>query len=179
MTSAKGSLAAVTGRDSGEVQAAFAAIANELLAKSLRVVGVVSEALAPPHGTCTAGFLRDIASDARFKIYLQHAPLDTSCHLDESGVNAACRHLLPQIPSCDLVIMSKFGKLEASGAGLAPAFEAAIKARKPVLTSVSERHWAAWRAFAPGAANLGGDEPAIQSWLEKLRPPMGDAPKAN
>ncbi|WP_374306870.1 DUF2478 domain-containing protein [Methylocella sp.] len=179
MTSANGSLAAVTGRDSGEVQAAFVTIANELLAKNLRVVGVIGEALALPHGICTAGFLRDIASDAKFKIYLQNAPRDTSCHLDENGVNAACRHLLPQIPSCDLVIVSKFGKLEASGAGLAPAFEAAVKACKPVLTSVSERHWAAWRAFAPGAANLGGDAPAIQSWLEKLRPSVCDAPKAN
>jgi hypothetical protein len=38
---------------------------------------------------------------------------------------------------CELVVLSKFGKLEAAGEGLAPAFKAALDARLPLLTSVS------------------------------------------
>jgi hypothetical protein len=167
MTTPSGaSIAAIVGSDSRSVQSLFAAIAGDLRAEGLRVIGVVSETHGLADRTCSAGFLRDIVSCAQFPIYLQEPPRDTSCHLDESGVDAACRRLLPQIPGCDLVIISKFGKLEAGGGGLTPAFEAAINAHKPILTSVSELHLAAWRAFAPEAADVPCDGPAIRCWWE-------------
>jgi hypothetical protein len=162
------SIAAIVGSDSRAVQAMFAAVAGDLGAEGLRVVGVVSEAHGLPDRTCAAGFLRDIASRAQFSIYLQDAPRQTSCHLDESGIDAACRQLLAQIPGCDLLIISKFGKSEAGGGGLTPAFEAAIKAHKPILTSVSELHLAPWRAFAPDATDVPCDGPAVRSWWETV-----------
>jgi hypothetical protein len=77
--------------------------------------------------TCAAGFLRDIASGAQFSIYLQEPPRHTPCHLDEAGIDAACRQLLPQVLDSDLLLISKLGKSEAGGGGLTPAFETAIK----------------------------------------------------
>lgn len=165
-------IAAVVGGDSRIVQSLFAAVAGELRAEGLRVIGVVGEAHGLPDRTCGAGFLRDIASQAQFSIYLEDPPRDTSCHLDESGVDAACRQLLPRIPDCDLLIISKFGKLEAGGGGLRPAFEAAIKAHKPILTSVSQLHLAAWLAFAPDAADLPCDASAVRRWLESQPSPV-------
>jgi hypothetical protein len=47
----------------------------------------------------------------------------------------------------DLVLLSKFGKLEAAGDGLVCAFEAAIEACVPLLTSVSPALDEAWRKF--------------------------------
>ena len=134
---------------------------------------MVSETHGLSDRTCSAGFLRDIASGTQFSIYLQDAPRGTSCDLDEGGIDAACRQLLPQIPGCDLLIMSKFGKSEAGGGGLAPAFEAAIKAHKPILTSVSELHLTAWRALAPKAADLPCDGSAVRRWWESVRPATG------
>lgn len=164
------STAAIVGSDSRTVQNMFAAVAGDLRTEGLCVVGVVSEAHGLPDRTCAAGFLRDIASRAQFSIYLQDAPRQTSCHLDESGIDAACLQLVPQIPGCDLLIISKFGKSEAGGGGLTSAFEAAIKAQKPILTSISELHLAAWRAFAPDAADVPCDGSAIRRWWEAVSP---------
>jgi len=61
-------------------------------------------------------------------------------------------------------VLSKFGKLEAAGQGLFPAFEAAAAAGKPVLTSVSSKHRDAWRAFAPDADFIQADEAALTEW---------------
>jgi nucleoside-triphosphatase THEP1 len=52
---------------------------------------------------------------------------------------------------CDLVLLSKFGTLETMRAGLAAAFEAAIAAHKPVLTTVSDRHRDPWQTLTPEA----------------------------
>jgi hypothetical protein len=174
----KAKIAAVVGGHSRTAQTLFAAVAGELRAEGLHVVGVISEAHGIPDRTCRAGFLRDIAFGAQFSIYLPDPPRDTSCHLDESGIDAASRQLLPQISSCDLLIISKFGKSEAGGRGLTPAFEAAIKAHKAILTSVSELHLAAWRALAPDAADLSCDELAIRRWWETVNPATARVAKA-
>lgn len=44
------------------------------------------------------------------------------------------------------------------------AFEAAMAAGKPVLTTVSDKHRDAWHGFAPDAVFLPANELAIQSW---------------
>jgi Protein of unknown function (DUF2478) len=44
------------------------------------------------------------------------------------------------------------------------AFDAAVAARKPVLTASSENHIDVWRAFAPGAVTLAADISALQKW---------------
>jgi len=110
-------IAAVVGCGSRSVQDLFAAVAGELIADGMRVIGVVSETHGLPDRTCSAGFLRDIVTREEFPIYLQDPPADTSCHLDEGGLEAASRRLLPRIPRCDLLIISKFGKSEA-GSGV-------------------------------------------------------------
>ena len=164
MALSSASIAAIVGGGSRSVQGLFAAVAGDLRAAGLRAIGVVSETHGLPDRTCSAGFLRDIASAAQFPIYLQDPPRDRSCHLDESGLDAASRQLLPQIADCDLLIISKFGKSEVGGGGLTPAFEVAIKAHKPILTSVSDLHLAAWEDFAPHAARLPCDESAVRRW---------------
>jgi len=72
--------------------------------------------------------------------------------------------VLKQIELCDLVVLSKFGKLEAASGGLIGAFQAAIAASKPILTSISDKHLDAWRAFAPTAQTLPANSAALQDW---------------
>jgi hypothetical protein len=79
-------------------------------------------------------------------------------------VAAACASLLGHLEGSDLVILSKFGKLEAAGQGLFPAFQAAIAAGRRLLTSVSSKHGDVWRALAPDAALLEADEAALTAW---------------
>jgi hypothetical protein len=74
---------------------------------------------------------------------------------------------------CDLVVLSKFGKLEAANSGLADAFRAAIEADVPVLTALSPAGETAWQAFAtPLFVTLPADTAAIDAWWQRVRSPV-------
>ncbi len=171
MTPSTQRVAAVAGGDGAAVQALLAATIAEWRAAGAKIVGVLGELHGLPDRTCGAGFLRDVAFDRPYPIYLEAAPSRTSCHLDAAGVAKACAAILGQIPTSDLVVLNKFGKLEAMGEGLAAAFELAIGAGKPVLTTVSAKHREAWRTFAPQAVFLDADRAALQNWWRAMRAP--------
>lgn len=163
--------ATLAGADGPTLQALLAASVAEWKAAGLRVAAVIAEAHNLPDRTCSAGFLRDIASGTAYSMFLEAPPAGTSCHLDAAGVDGACAALLGQIPASDVVVLSKFGKLEAAGGGLAPAFATAIAAGKPVLTTVSDLHRDAWDRLAPDAIRLPADAAAIRNWWVSAAPP--------
>ncbi len=167
MRSKSRNIATVQGMDRKAVQMFLSEMADEWRAGDMKVIGVTAQGSGPPDRTCTAGFLRDIESGDRFQIYLEEQPTDTSCDLDASGVDAACASVMEQIATGDLVVLSKFGKLEAEGRGLFPAFETAIAAGVPVVTTVSPKHRKAWQAFAPDAVSLDAEKSALTDWLSR------------
>jgi hypothetical protein len=73
---------------------------------------------------------------------------------------------------CDLVVLSKFGKLEAeNGSGLLAAFVAALESGVPVLTAVSPHRLAQWDAFAaPYYETIGPSLDAIAAWWSAQSP---------
>src|SRR5262249_18426782 len=152
-TSAAGQFAALIG-DGAATQTLLAEVVADWHAAGARIAGVLAETHGLPDRVCGAGFLRDIASGEPYQIYADAAENSASCHIDASGVADACAGVLGQIPASDLVVLNKFGKLEATGQGLAPAFNAAVAARKPLLTTISKNHVEAWRAFASGSVVL-------------------------
>ncbi len=164
MSTGSSQVAVVQSTDGDNIQRLFAAVAADCRSAGMRVAGVIAEAHGLPDRTCSAGILRDIASGAQYPIYLAIAPTGTSCHLDARGVEAACASVLGQVQGSDLVVLSKFGKLEAMHEGLFPAFEAAIAAGKPVLTTVSSKHREVWQAFAPDPVLIDADQAALTEW---------------
>jgi nucleoside-triphosphatase THEP1 len=173
-----GKIAAVLADDGTSTQALLAAIVADWRDSGVKIAGVIGELHGLPDRTCGAGILRDIASGKPYRIYLETPPHQTSCHLDAAGVANACRAALDQISMSDLVVLNKFGKLEGMGEGLAPAFELAISAGKPVLTTVSNQHRDAWRTFAPDTIFLSADKAALQSWWRAIRVPPRHPPHA-
>lgn len=169
MKPAASSIATVVGADAPAIQALFAATATKWRANGLKVVGLVAETHGLEDRVCRAGYLRDVASGKAFSIYVGTPRAETSCHLDADGVDTACGELLKQISDSDLVVLSKFGKLEADGGGLARAFDAAIKAGKPILTTVSDRHRDAWNGFAADAVYLSPDEAVLDQWSATIK----------
>jgi nucleoside-triphosphatase THEP1 len=161
----------------------MAVIANRLLSRmaaewqraGVGVVGVLAEDN-DTEGTCSAGFLRDIASGKAYSIQLDASPAGTSCHLDAAGVEDASAALLDQIASADIVILSKFGKLEAMHKGLWPALSAALAAGKPLLTTVSPRHAATLKAIVPEALWLEADDRAVEHWWRRTMPASPPGP---
>jgi nucleoside-triphosphatase THEP1 len=144
-------------------QALLAKAAGQWRASGVKVVGVLAENNEIA-GECSAGFVRDIASGQPFSVHLDAPPKGQTCHLDAGGMEGAGSGLLAQIPAADVVIFSKFGKLEAMQGGLWMAFAAAMAAGKPLLTTVSSKHFDAWREVAPHALWLEGETQAIEDW---------------
>ncbi|WP_333792935.1 DUF2478 domain-containing protein [Hyphomicrobium sp.] len=162
-------IAAVEGLGSAAAQHLFAIAIDRWRLAGVRVAGLLEETHGAAGRTCSAGKLRDIASGQSHSIYLDTLPAGRICHIDAAGAEEAGAGLLAQIAAADVVVLSKFGKLETErGGGLRHAFEIAMDAGKPLLTAVSERHRAAWRRFAPHAAILPPSAAAIEAWWETV-----------
>jgi hypothetical protein len=139
---------------------------------SLRLAGVVAEGHGLADRACRAGFLRSLASGERFPMFQDLGPQSTACHLDGAGVTMAAEAVRTDIAhGCDLVVLSKFGKLEAAGGGLRAAFDLAIEAGLPVLTSVGRNFQSDWEAFAsPLFVVLPPDPAKVEQWRRDVRP---------
>lgn len=162
-------IARVAGLNSAAVQILFKQCITGWQAAGLRVAGLIEETHGLTDRTCNAGRLRNIVSGQLYSIYLDTPKAGTSCHIDSNGAEKAGSSVLGDISDCDLVVLSKFGKLEAAKGGLIGAFDAAIAIGAPLLTTVSEKHQTAWQKFAPQASVLAADQSEICVWLNNFR----------
>lgn len=164
MLDGRGSFGRVAGVDSAEAQQLFADAVAHWRTTGVRVAGVIEETHGLEGRVCTAGVLRDVATGERHSIFLDILPPGKVCHIDASGAETAGASVLAGLEDCDVVVLSKFGKLEADGRGLAGAFEAAAAIGKPVLTWVGQKHLNAWSAFAPEATGVAPSLSGIGLW---------------
>lgn len=164
MRERKRHIARIVGTDSATVQRLFAEAVRRWRATGIRVAGVIEETHGLAGRTCNAGVLRDVLTGERHSIFLAILPPGKICHIDASGAEQAGRSVLAGIADSDVVVLSKFGKLEAEGRGLIGAFEAAAAVGKPILTTVADKHLEAWKAFAPEAKTIAPSVAAIESW---------------
>ena len=162
-------VAAVQGGSSTEVQDLFRAIVARLQ-PGTRIAGVIEEDHGLGKRACSAGRLQSLIDGRSYPIFQDLGPESDACHLDGSGAISASQAVCNDIAAgCDLVLLSKFGKLESSGGGLAPAFTAAVEAGVPVLTAVSPSFQAAWARFAePFSVALPADPDVIENWWRSV-----------
>jgi len=160
-------IAIVQGADSTVIQQLF----REFVAHqptALRIAGLIES------GDCKSpadGRLLNIADGRDFALFQELGAGSTACSLDaESVIDASSRVCADITRGCDLVVLSKFGKLEAENrSGLIPAFTAAIEAGIPVLTSVSPKYADAWSAFAEPMFDVLPPEMAqVEAWWEAV-----------
>ena len=162
-------VAVVKGAPSAVIQNLLRELA-ERWQPDIRIAGVIEE----PHGLadrkCNAGYLRSITSGTLYPIFQDLGPGAEACHLEGAGAVSATEAIERDIAAgCDLVMLSKFGKLEASRDGLSGAFTAAIDAGLPVLTSVSPAFEQAWETFAaPLFHVLPADSNEIEAWRRTI-----------
>jgi hypothetical protein len=163
-------IAVVRGAPSAAIQAMFRALVDRWR-PPVRIAGVIAEDHGLPGRKCRAGYLRSITSGTRYPIFQDPGPGGEACHLEEEGALAAAAAVEKDIVAgCDLVLLSKFGKLEAAGHGLAEAFTMALAVDLPLLTSVSPAFETAWRAFvAPHFDILPVEVEPIETWWHTVR----------
>lgn len=159
------------GAPGAEVQRLFRLLA-ERWRPALRLAGVLAEDHGLPGRACSAGYLVSLADAERFRMFQEPGADPAGCHLAAPGVVAAAQAVRRDIAAgCDLVLLSKFGKLEKEGAGLRAAFVAAIEADVPLLTSVSGALAPAWEAFAGSKSVTVEPTPErIEAWWLDARP---------
>jgi hypothetical protein len=165
-------IAAVIGAESTTVQALFRQAVARWRSSGLKVVGMIEETHDLKNRVCSAGILRDIASNASFPIYLETLPAGATCHIDGEGAARASDALIPQVAASDVVVLSKYGKLEAGGSGLINVFQMAKTDGKFLLTAVSDKHKLAWEAFAPDAIPVEPTVEALTAWLDAAQRPL-------
>jgi hypothetical protein len=167
-------IAVVQGASATTVQDLFRTLVDRWR-PSARLAGVIAESHGLADRVCSAGFLRNVCTGELFPIFQDLGPGSTACHLDGASMLPATEAVQRDIAAgCDLVLLSKFGKLEAANAGLMGAFRAAIEAHIPVLTSVSPAFEAAWATFAdPLFITLPASLGQIEAWWQAVQPPVG------
>lgn len=146
------------------------ACATRWAAAGARVHGVLERHDGSGQHTSDAVTLVDLASGVEFPVFQDLGSESTACHLDPSGIVAACAVICRTLEEgADLLILSKFGKLEAERSGLIDAFGAAIARGVPVLTAVAPAYSEAWAAFsAPLAADVALDGAALDEWWNRV-----------
>lgn len=163
-------IVAVQGAASPEIQALLARLARRWTADGVRVAGVVEETSQGVRNRHGGSLLRNLHSGTRYSLYQDLGPHSTACCLDQRGVAEACQHVIADLPMCDVVVLSKFGKLETERGGLLQAFIAAALLEKPVVTAVSPAYTACYLAFVdPVGAIAPPDEEALYAWGRKTR----------
>ena len=75
----------------------------------------------------------------------------TGCRLDSDWLASLATRLAAAIEAgADVVIINRFGRLEAEGKGLTDLIRQALDADIPVLIAVPERRFATWIRFSEG-----------------------------
>jgi hypothetical protein len=164
-------IAAVQGASSADIQLLLTQFVGRWR-QSIRIAGVIEESEAADAEVCDAGHLVKVSDGARFQLFQDLGRGSTACCLDPAGVAAACEDVVREIASgCDLVILSKFAKLEVSGSGLTAAFAAALEHEVPVITAVSPIFQESWNNFAaPYFEMLPPHAAAIDDWWQAVGP---------
>lgn len=147
--------------------AALRAAVDTLLVQGLKVIGLIQqESLRPGRSRCDME-LEDIASGARIPISEERGAAARGCRLDPAGLAAAYMAARAGLTTdTDLVVISKFGKIEAEGGGLRDLIAEALEHDVPVLIGVPERNLPGWQDFAGDMAlrvSLAG--PSLSDWL--------------
>jgi nucleoside-triphosphatase THEP1 len=161
--------AAVIYRPEDDIDSLLAKFALDLKNSGVRVGGVVQLNERGPDGNKDVSIL-DLASGRRIALFQKLGSGATSCRLDPAALAEASVALARAVADqADLVVVNKFSKQEAAGAGLRAELAEAILAGLPVLTGVSEQCLPAWTAFTGDrGTTLFCESPAIAGWWEDL-----------
>jgi nucleoside-triphosphatase THEP1 len=139
----------------GEADEAIAGLAERLSSAGLRLAGLVQTNVARP-GRCRCDMvLKDLASGREIPISQDLGNDARGCRLDHGALEMAA-HLVEAsiVPGVDVVLINKFGKREAEGAGLRGAIAAAAGLDIPVIVGLAPENREAWDVFCGGIGEI-------------------------
>jgi Protein of unknown function (DUF2478) len=151
--------------DEGEpIDALFAGLREVLAARGFRVGGLLQE----PCGESI--FVTHIDSGKRIDLMQDLGACAEGCRLDTSALAEAAGLLAQSLAAApDLLLVSRFGRVEMEGGGLLNEIGAAFLAEIPTLIGVETRRAPGWRDFSGDCAEtLPCSLDAALEWWEAL-----------
>jgi len=150
----------------------LADLAHDWLKDGVKVVGLVQ--INGREASCETMEmeLEAVESGRRFNICQDlGSGSANACRLDPSGLAAAAGALRAALAQdVDVVIVNKFGRMEAEGGGLNAEIAEAVAAGLPLVIGVPARFAGAWDAFAGGLdTRIACDPLALEAWRRGLR----------
>jgi hypothetical protein len=166
------SLVAIVYANEAYPQSTFEAIVEYCRRRELRAAGVLQHPVCPDTaGPCEVA-LEELTTGRRTDLYEDRGPGARGCRLDLAAlaeVNAQVARSLDTAP--ELLILNKFGKVEAEGRGLLDLIAIAIDRGIPVVIGVPIRNLEAWRNFTGGlSAEFSSDPSETMDWLNRAFP---------
>jgi nucleoside-triphosphatase THEP1 len=113
--------------------------------------------------------IEELTSRIILQLADDQTPQASGCRIDPAAMQDAAALISAAFQKCpELLIVNKFGQLEADGGGLAEVITEAVDLGIPVMVGVPERHIARWRELTGGLADEAMiDSPRVQQWLAR------------
>lgn len=154
----------------GDVDLILAGLADELVARGLRLCGTVQiNSERATAGPCDMD-VRVLPDGPILRISQDLGPQSRGCRLNPAALETAVGEVAARLDAdTDLLIINKFGKHEAEGRGFRDVIAQAIGLGVPVLVGLNGLNRAAFDAFAGGLATpLCPARDAVRDWAERV-----------
>jgi hypothetical protein len=153
-------------------QSTFERLVESCRGRGLRVAGVLQHPVcSDAAGHCDV-VLEELTTGLRTDLFEDRGSGARGCRLDVAAlakVNAQVARSLDSDP--EILILNKFGKVEAEGRGLLDLVAIAVDRGIPVVIGVPIRNLEAWRNFAGGmSVELSSDPSEVADWLNRTFP---------
>lgn len=149
---------------------AFHALVIRARGLGLRVAGVLQHLASQDAKHHCDVELENLFSGHRTPLFENRGREARGCRLDKAALVEATARIESSLGSNpDLLVLSKFGKVECEGGGLRDLIADAINRGIPVIIGVPDRNLEAWRHFAGEfAVELSDDLDGVARWVESI-----------
>jgi nucleoside-triphosphatase THEP1 len=135
--------------------------------RGARLAGVIQHRPRDPGHRCDM-LLEDLATGRQTSIFAGRSRGAKGCQLDEYAMLQIVSEIeLALKNSPELLVLNKFGKVEAEGMGMRDLIAQAVCMGIPVIVGVPERNLRGWREFAGEFSVELNSSGSVDEWLRR------------
>jgi nucleoside-triphosphatase THEP1 len=148
-------------------------VVDRCRARGLRLAGVVQHRSREAGHRCDM-LLEDLATGRQASIFAGRGRGAKGCQLDEDAILQVVSQIERELKgNPKLLMLNKFGKVEAEGAGMRDLIAQAVRMGIPVIVGVPAHNLHAWREFAEELSIELHNSRDVDGWLGRT---VGGAP---